>query len=334
MTWTGQDTSPDRPGTGERPSWRTATAVWHIILALAAASVPAAEAKKAATRPRSAASGAVSISQLRILRKTYVQNRRTARDLLRAADATKDRDAAGKLKVAAKEARVDADAAQRRFETVLKRVVSALAKDLDDDSYGTRERATTRLLQLGPCAKSLLAKILAGKNSPEVHQRVTHILAKLGELSDDEDGRLHQWAGDAKASSEYSNPGWSARQSTGKPDTMQGGDIQTAWATKRPDDGTEWLELTYREAVHPTLVRVRETYNPGAVTKVEARDTTGRWHTLWEGKDATKACPGWLETPIARPTWTCRVIKVTLNTAAVRGWNEIDAVELVGELPE
>ncbi len=115
---------------------------------------------------------------------------------------------------------------------------------------------------------------------------------------------------------------------------MQGGDIRTAWATKGQDDGAEWLELTYKQAVHPAGVRIRETYNPGAVVRVDARDAKGTWHKLWEGKDPTKAAPGWFDVPIRQPTWTCRTLRITLNTSAVTGWNEIDAVELIGERPD
>ncbi len=147
----------------------------------------------------------------------------------------------------------------------------------------------------------------------------------------DPDGRLRQWAKEATASSQYSNDGWDAKQATGEPDTLQAGDQRTAWAAKEPDAGIEWLELTYATPVRPALVRVRETFNPGAVTKVEARDEEGTWQLLWEGRDPSVACPSWLEVRVEPPAWSTRAIRVTLDTRLVPGWNEIDAVELVGE---
>ena len=145
---------------------------------------------------------------------------------------------------------------------------------------------------------------------------------------------LRQWATGAQASSEYGNSDWSAAQATGAPNTEAAGDCVTAWASTETDGGDEWLELTYDRPVNPTAVRIRETFNPGAVTKVEAQDGGGTWHTVWAGKDGTKDCPGWLTVTLEVPEWTTRKIKLTLDSAAVPGWNEIDAVELIGEADE
>ncbi|HYF51284.1 MAG TPA: hypothetical protein VEJ63_17855, partial [Planctomycetota bacterium] len=75
-----------------------------------------------------------------------------------------------------------------------------------------------------------------------------------------------------------------------------------------------------------------ENLSPGAVSKIEAKDAAGTWHNIWEGKDTTAAPAGWLEAKIdaAKATAT-KVIKITLDSARVAGWNEIDAVELIGE---
>jgi hypothetical protein len=140
---------------------------------------------------------------------------------------------------------------------------------------------------------------------------------------------LRQWASEARASSEYSNPDWAARQACGEPDTMQGGDIVTAWASKEQDGGDEWLELGYKRAVRVTQVRVRETYNPGAVSRIEAQDSRGRWIVVWQGKDTTKEAPGWLDVKIQKRVLT-RKIRITIDSRSVPGWNEIDAVELIG----
>lgn len=145
---------------------------------------------------------------------------------------------------------------------------------------------------------------------------------------------FRQWAVGANASSEYSNPAWSAQQATGEPDTFQGGDLQTAWASKQQDAGEEWLELTYEHSVRPTCVRVAETYNPGAVVKIEGQDSGGKWRVLWEGKDTNQECPGWFTVEMKPSSFATRTIKITIDSAGVPGWNEIDAVELVGEKDE
>lgn len=73
----------------------------------------------------------------------------------------------------------------------------------------------------------------------------------------------------------------------------------------------------------PTRVRIRETCAPGAVVKVECRDGAGKWHALWTGQDPTRELPGWLVVEV----------KAGVPASKVEGWNEIDAVELVGERP-
>ncbi len=157
-----------------------------------------------------------------------------------------------------------------------------------------------------------------------------------------DDNLLRQWAKEAYASSQYSSDLWSAKQATGKPNTMRDGDHPTAWAPRSQDSPTEWLELVYEHGVLVSQVSVRETCNPGFVVKIEAyaygdtlpflgklpKGATG-WVKLWEGKDTTKKSPG-VFTPEIRPSsFVTNRIRITINNR-VRGWNEIDAVELAG----
>jgi hypothetical protein len=123
---------------------------------------------------------------------------------------------------------------------------------------------------------------------------------------------------------------WGPEQAAGEPDTFQGGDIVTAWASLTPDASPEWLQLEYERAVPVAGVNIRETYNPGAVCKVTAVADDGTQTTLWEGKDPTTEAPGAFAVPVQGEV-TARRIKVYLDSPAVPGWNEIDAVELVGQ---
>jgi hypothetical protein len=124
--------------------------------------------------------------------------------------------------------------------------------------------------------------------------------------------------------------GFSPEQATGPPDTHREGDIQTAWATREPDGGQEWLLLTYDTAVDIAEVRIWETYNPGAVTKVTAIPEDGEEVVLWEGQDPTTKAPGEFVVPAAEEIHAKKV-KVYLDTTLKNGWNEIDAVELVAK---
>jgi hypothetical protein len=123
--------------------------------------------------------------------------------------------------------------------------------------------------------------------------------------------------------------GWSVHQATGPPDTSGFGDISTAWASATQDDRQEWLQLEYEDSVVPTAILVHETYNPGAVFKVTHVPRWGLEKVLWEGTDPTPAGAGGgvSRLPVTSGIRTRR-IKVYINSPAVPGWNEIDAVGL------
>jgi hypothetical protein len=124
---------------------------------------------------------------------------------------------------------------------------------------------------------------------------------------------------------------WSPLQATGEPDTPRAGDLQTAWASKQPEMGLVWLELDFEEAVLPDAVRVHETLGPGTVAQVLAKAPNGTWVTLWEGEAPRAAAPSWFEPDLGRAHSRTRTIRIVLDTDRVPGWNEIDAVELIGD---
>lgn len=123
---------------------------------------------------------------------------------------------------------------------------------------------------------------------------------------------------------------WGPEQATGPPDTPKAADLQTAWASLRQDDGIEWLQLDYGRAVTIAEVRIRETYNPGAVTKVTALPDGKTEVLLWEGEDPSTEAPVDFAVP-AQQEAVAKTVKVYLNTSRRSGWNEIDAVELLGK---
>jgi hypothetical protein len=151
------------------------------------------------------------------------------------------------------------------------------------------------------------------------------------EIKNDPDG---QWATDATASSSYNDAtgdaGWSAKQATGAPNVDHYSDDGHAWAPKTPDGGIEWLDLKYARPVHASEVRVRESAGSGAVVKVELFDEAGAAHTIWQGNDETKEL-NYLILKFKPTDYKVNRVKVTLATNTVPGWNEIDAVQLVGK---
>jgi hypothetical protein len=148
-------------------------------------------------------------------------------------------------------------------------------------------------------------------------------------------GEIRQWASSAQASSEYSNPNWSASQAVGKPNVETCGDNSSAWASKS-DNTVEWIELTYANPVVPIEINIYQNYKPSQVVEVMLIATDGEKYIAWEGyPESIKNCPDLMTITVELNK------KITVNKVLVTidqrvngwGWNEIDAVELVGTRP-
>lgn len=147
-----------------------------------------------------------------------------------------------------------------------------------------------------------------------------------------------QWADRAEASSSYAGnargkqASWSADQMIGKPDVNAYGDNGNAWASMEQDKGDEWVKLTFKKPVFATEVRVRMTYNPGSISKIEIIDQQGKAEAVWQGtdkKDYNKKMDYFITT-FEKTKYLTNTVRITLNSKTVTGWNEIDAVQLVG----
>ena len=149
-----------------------------------------------------------------------------------------------------------------------------------------------------------------------------------------------QWAYDADASSTRANKsddynsGYSNIQMIGKPNVKAYGDDINAWSPAEQNKGNEWIRASYSKTVNATEVRVRQNYGPGAISKVELFDEKGQSHLIWEGSDNSKYVPNKIQYfTISFPKTKYKVnsVKVTLATDKVPGWNEIDAIQLIGQ---
>ena len=127
-----------------------------------------------------------------------------------------------------------------------------------------------------------------------------------------------------------SNRDRSPEQATGAPDTLSAGDLPTAWASMNPDAGAEWLQVEFTKPVEIDEVRIRESFNPGAISKVEAISADNKGIVIWEGTAQATPAPSDM---VVKPesAVVSNKIKIHLDTTRVRGWNEIDAVELLGK---
>lgn len=125
-------------------------------------------------------------------------------------------------------------------------------------------------------------------------------------------------------------PAWSPNQAVGAPDTEAAGDSETAWASQREDGGEEWLELDYDPPLVARQVRIHETFNPGAVVELVLRDADGREIARIPVTDTVDKAPVFLEVSFELTREPVKSVRVILDTKKVSGWNEIDAVELIG----
>lgn len=145
--------------------------------------------------------------------------------------------------------------------------------------------------------------------------------------------QIRQWAVEAEASSSYADPEWSPEQATGAPDTRRCGDYQTAWATAG-GDSYEWLALKFPIAVHVTAINILQSFNPDQVVKVELQGAFDRTFEVYVGEpnQVDQPCPYTLTIPVEKTEGRFDSVRITVDQRVLGlGWNQIDAVELVGE---
>ena len=165
------------------------------------------------------------------------------------------------------------------------------------------------------------------QNNPTVQLIATEAAPPL------QSGQVQQWAAGAQASSEFADPEWAAIQAIGEPDTLRCGDYQTAWATAGSDISAT-LVLTYTASLHVTGINIVQTFNPNQVTQVELVGDFGRAVTVYQAPPAQidQPCPYTLAIPVERTVNRYNQVRITVDQAVLGlGWNQIDAVELLGE---
>jgi hypothetical protein len=212
---------------------------------------------------------------------------------------------------------------------------TACKKDKTEEQTSAKPASTTTATPAAaPAPASTPAAAPADANAAAAETTAKMAAAewamKQDEIKHDPNG---QWAIQATASSTYGDAqgtaSWSANQATGAPNVDKYGDNGSAWTTKTPDSGIEWLDLKYPKPVHANEVRVRESCGSGAVIKMEVFDEQGTGHAVWQGNDPTTEL-NYLMVKFPKTTFKTDRVKITLATNVVEGWNEIDAVQLVG----
>ena len=178
------------------------------------------------------------------------------------------------------------------------------------------------------------------ENSAANDEKAAAIQAALAEDEIVSDPR-GQWASSATASSTYASDkaptaktSYAANAATGAPDVERYGDNGNAWTTETPDKGIEWLEVKFDKPVAATEIRIRQSYGPGAIIKVDLLSEDGARHMVWQGLDDQQypsSTIAWFNRQFQKTSYPVTGARITLATNAVSGWNEIDAVQLLGD---
>jgi len=158
-------------------------------------------------------------------------------------------------------------------------------------------------------------------------------LAELDERNILQDAK-GQWASAARASTQYGEERYSARQATGAPDVPSHVDDPHAWAPSTSERQQEWLEVTFAKPVSATELRIRQSFNPGTIVRVDVIDTDGRSVATWSGHDSSAYPPdqiAWFAIRFPATQVPVQRARIVLDTPAAKGWKEIDAVQLVAE---
>jgi len=142
---------------------------------------------------------------------------------------------------------------------------------------------------------------------------------------------VRQFAASARADSERDHVYWSAAQATGPVNSEQCADARTAWSTvEQTSQGS--LTLYFAQLVRPTEARIHQNFNPGYVTRVDLIDLYGEAHPIYQAvPQPNPQCPFVLVIPIKDADYATNTMIVYVDQAgSITGWNEIDAVELIG----
>ncbi|CAF0750487.1 unnamed protein product [Adineta steineri] len=146
--------------------------------------------------------------------------------------------------------------------------------------------------------------------------------------------RDEQWVSRViQYSSQYNDNTWSANQIIGPPKVYpRYGDLNGAWAQgHRAAD--EYIIVEFERAVFPDQIDIYETYNPGAVVKVSARNGNDNdWITVWETPSPhTEAHSRIFTVPCSNiSSREINQIRLDVNCTAAGSWCEIDCIKLVG----
>jgi uncharacterized protein YjdB/PKD repeat protein len=131
-------------------------------------------------------------------------------------------------------------------------------------------------------------------------------------------------------STQFGEDYWSAQQALGAPNVPYYSDHGNAWASSSTGSSREFLELGFSRPDTINTIKIWETFNPGAIDTVYVfNPEIGNWEIVWSGTAYPEA-PRIRVFEVKFPTTSFFVdrVRIAINSPAVPGWNEIDAVAI------
>ena len=218
--------------------------------------------------------------------------------------------------------------------------VAVLRHGLGSDDLALSKAAWRHLFQAdmnsNPELQSLLADHLVNLNLAD-HIQAFSAHPEMLRTVKDALPSISQWASEVvDFSSQYNKADWFATQALGKPDMSSCKKAQFAWAPSKENEGIEFLRVRFAEPVWFPEIGVHETQILGFVRKIILWDAEGKGaeYDVQDSLAGDEKCRGTSRFRIDEHTKPVNEISVVLDTKAVRGWNEIDAISLSGKVLE
>jgi hypothetical protein len=143
-----------------------------------------------------------------------------------------------------------------------------------------------------------------------------------------------QWAKEATATSTFGESSNSVNE-VNKPRNIAGKPDGAYWTNDHQDMGFDSFEGAFEKPVHATEVRAVFGGGISTVTKVELKDTDGKYTTVWTGINEDppeKRGPRhWFVRKFAPSAAAIVGVKITIANSVDRGYKTVDALQLVGE---
>ncbi|XP_033231673.1 F-box/LRR-repeat protein 4 isoform X2 [Belonocnema kinseyi] len=93
----------------------------------------------------------------------------------------------------------------------------------------------------------------------------------------------------------------------------------------------DYIDVEYYQEVYPIRVSVYETYNPGSVVRIWARDGSGQWFQLWKGPpQVVPPKPRIFSPPLQLCNFKTKMLRLEFNHSLLDYYTELDAVLLIG----